>query len=255
MTEISPRRARIGRWALATGAALALPLTATVVYAGQDAPQAPLPPTPPIAATAPTAPRIEKHVVIVIEGGEHHADGDAKMFERRVEKDGKTIVIRSDKPIDEAQFQAHLARHDGMDDLDMTAPVPPVPPVPPMPGVAPAATGERREIRKIIMHGDGHGANEGHKGIAVAMDGGCKGGQTWVDTDVSRESNEGGKKLINRTRMVLCGTAGEAKAATLASVRKARASIAANTAMADDIRREVLKELDHTIADMEKEAG
>ena len=250
MSDISPRRRRIGRWTLTTVATLALPLTATVVYAGKDAPEAAVPPTPPVAATAPTAPRIEKHVVIVTEGGEPHADGDAKMFERRVEKDGKTIVIRSDKPIDEAQFEARLGQLDGMDDRDMVAPVPPVPPVP---GVAPAAAGERREVRTIVMHGDGHG--EGHGGIAMAMDGGCKGGQTWVDADVARESKQGGKKLITRTRMVLCGTAGEAKAAALDSVRKARASIAANRAMADEVRAEVLKELDHTIADMEQDAG
>ena len=76
------------------------------------------------------------------------------MFEKRVVKDGKTIVIRSHKPIDEAQFEAHLAKLERMDDIDMIAPVPPVPPVP---GVAPTAPGERREVRKIIMHGgDGH---------------------------------------------------------------------------------------------------
>ena len=249
MSDISPRRRSIGRWTLAAGAALALPLTATVVYAGQDAPEAPV---------APAAPRIEKHAVIVTEDVRGNGK-DAKMYETRVEKDGKTIVIRSDKPIDQAQFEAHLARLGRMEDMDSIAPVPPIPPVPPVPGVAPAAPGERREVRKIIMHGDGHGEGhgEGHGGMAfaMAMDGGCKGGPTWADADVSRDSAEGGRKTVNRTRVLLCGKVGEAKAAALAGVRQARASIAANKALADEIRAEVLKELDHTIADMEKDAG
>ena len=258
MSDISPRRRSIGRWTFALSAALALPLTATVVYAGQDAPEAPVAPTPPAAPAAPPAPHVARHVEIVTQHAGHE-DGDKKMFERRVEKDGKTIVIRSDKPIDEAQFEAHLAKMERLGDMDMIAPTPPVPPVPPVPGVAPAAPGERREVRKIIVHGDGHGEGhgDGHGGMAFAMatDGGCKGGPTWADADVSRDSADGGRKTVNRTRVVLCGKAGEAKAAALAGVRQARASIAANKALADEIRAEVLKELDHTIADMEKDAG
>ena len=125
MTDITPRRARAARWLLGAGAALALPLTATVVYAGQDAPVAPVPPTPPVAAIAPGAPRIERHVEIITEhAGTEGSDG--KMFEKRVVKDGKTIVIRSDKPIDEAQFESHLARLGRMEDMEKVAPVAPV---------------------------------------------------------------------------------------------------------------------------------
>ena len=90
--------------------------------------------------------------------------------------------------------------------------------------------------------------------MTMAMDG-CRGGPTLADADLSRDSGEGERKMVNRTRVLLCGEVGEAKATALASVRQARASIAANRAMADDIRGEVLKELDHTIADMEKDAG
>ena len=255
MNDISPRRRSIGRWTFAIGAALALPLTATVVYAGQDAPEAPTAPTPPAAAAAPAAPRIEKHIEIITEHAGHPGSG-GKMFEKRVVKDGKTIVIRSDKPIDEARLNDHLARLDAMVDDGMMAPIPPVPPVPPVPGVAPAAPGEHREVRTIIMRGgDGH-EGKGHEGMATAMAfEGCKGGPTWANADFSHDLNEGGKKSVNRTRVLMCGKAGEAKSAALASVRQARASIAANRAMADEIRAEVLKELDHTIADMEKDAG
>ena len=243
MSDISPRRRRIGRWTFAIGAALALPLTATVVYAGQDAPVAPTPPA------APAAPRIEKHAVIVTEDVRGNGK-DAKMYETRVQKDGKTIVIRSDKPIDAAQMEAHLAQLDRLGEETIA----PVPPVPPVPGVAPAAPGERREVRRIVMHGDGE--HEGRDGMAMpAMVQDCKGGPTLADVDVSDYSGEGVKRMMNRTRVLLCGKAGEARATALASVRQARASIAANKTMADEIRAKVLKELDHTIADMEKDAG
>ena len=119
-------------------------------------------------------------------------------------------------------------------------------------GVAPAASGERSEGRRIVMYG-----NEGvHEGMTTPMPmDGCKGGSTWVDADVARESKQGGKKLITRTRVMMCGKAGEANAAALAGVRKARASIAANRDMPDEVRAEILKELDHTIAGMEHDAG
>ena len=245
MSDISPRRRSIGRWTFAIGAALALPLTATVVYAGQDAPVAPT------APAAPAAPRIEKHAVIVTEDVRN--DGkDAKMYEMRVQKDGKTIVIRSDKPIEEAQLDAHMADLDRMSDIDMIAPEPPVPPVPPVPGMAPAAPGERREVRKIVMHG-GDGDHEGMAMEKPVKD--CGSVPTLADINASRDSGDGEKKFVNRTRILMCGNPGEAKATALARVRQARGSIAANKWMADDVRAEVLKELDHTIADMEKDAG
>ncbi len=251
MAEISPRRARIGRWTLATAAALALPLTATVVHAGQDAPIAPVPPTVPAAPKAPAAPHIEKHVVIMTQqaGGQGPA---GKMFEKRVVKDGKTIVIQSDMPIDEVQLDARMAELDRMGDAGMVEP-PQTPEAPEAP-TPPAAPGERREVRKFFMHGGGeHGPHEATAMAMVMSD--CGGGRALADADVSRDSGEGGRKTVNRTRVLLCGRAGEAKAEALASVRKARAGIAANKAMPDDVRREVLDELDHTIADMEKDAG
>lgn len=257
MSDISPRRRSIGRWTLAAGAALALPLTATVVYAGQDAPEPPVAPRSPTAPAAPRAPHVEKHIEIVTEDLDGHGGGNHKMYEKRVVKDGKTIVIRSDKPIDEAKLDEHLAKLDRMVDEGISAPVPPTPPVPPVPGTAPAAPGERREIRRIVMHGpDGPGgAEHAPMAFAMAFDGGCKGGPTWADADFSNDLDEGGRKRVNRTRVVLCGKAGEARSAALAGVRRARASIATNKAMGAEIRAEVLKELDQTIADMEKDSG
>ena len=246
MSDVSPRRRSIGRWTFALGAALALPLTATVVYAGKDAPEAPTAPTPPAAPAAPPAPHIAKHIEIITQHAGHDGHADGKMFERRVEKDGKTIVIRSDQPIDEALFEARLGQLDRVTDEERLAPLPPIPPLPPLPGVAPS---ERREMRKVIMYG-----SDVHEGMATANDG-CRSGVTLADADVSRDSGEGTRRSVNRTRVLLCGKVGEAKAAALDSVRKARASIAANRAMADEIRAEVLKELDHTIADMEQDAG
>lgn len=249
MSDISPRRRTIGQWSLAACAALALPLTATVVYAGQDAPvppTAPAPPTPPSAPAAPEAPAgpqapKERMKVIVVE---HRGAGDRdpaahKVYERRVEKDGKTIIIRSPRPIAEADLAEKVARLEAVE--------------PPMPPLPPAAPGERREIRKVIVERmDGH---EPHKVMALALAGDrCKDGPTLADADVARDGLDGDRKTVHRTRVLLCGKAGEAKAAALAGVRRARDGIAADRGMADEIRREVLERLDEAIARMEKDS-
>ena len=255
MPEISRRRARIGRWSLTACAAMALPLTATVVYAGQDAPIASAVPAALQAPLARAAPRIDKHVVIVTEHA-GTADKPTAMFEKRVEKNGHTIVIRSDKPIDDAQLDAQLASLDRLVEGGLSEPLQPLQPLQspqsPAPPTPPAAPGERREVRQIIMQsGDGHA---GHIGLAMALND-CTGGPALADADVSSEAGVGGRKTVNRVRVLLCGKPGQATAEALASVRKARANIAANRDMADDMRRQVLDKLDHTIADLEQHTG
>ena len=235
MTDLSPRRRRAGRWALAIGGALALPLTATVVYAGQDAP--PPPPTAPVAPeapSAPNAPKVVKHVVIMTEHGDHK-DGDKHgkaKFEKRVEKDGKTVIIRSDKPISEAELEEKLAKIETIRVPD-----------------ASLLPGERREFRKIIMHN-----GEGHPGPALAMVmNHCKEGRTLADVDAGNESATGGKKTVNRTRLLICGKNGERGVEALAHVRIARERIAGNDEMPAEVRAQVLQKLDEAIVKLESE--
>jgi bla regulator protein blaR1 len=91
MKNISQQRRWAGRAALVGAALVALPLTATVSYAVVQAdaqPTPPTPPTPPTEPAPPTPPTPPR--VIVVGSGE-----DASMTERRIERDGRTIIVRS----------------------------------------------------------------------------------------------------------------------------------------------------------------
>jgi len=241
MTDISPRRRRAGRWALGLGAALALPLTATVVHAGQDAPEAaPVAPEAPEAPTPPEAKKVEKRV-IVIQHRDHAVDHDKQAkFERKIEKDGKTVVIRSDEPIDEAELDAKLKKLDKLRVLrtdlpDMFA------------DGKPAKT-----MRRFMIHDvDGKGLREGHAmAFAVSR---CADGEAIADADASHESKEADGRRIERTRIVMCGKPGQGPADALAKVRSARERIADNDQMSAEVRADILRQLDETIAKLERE--
>ncbi|MCA1662468.1 MAG: M56 family metallopeptidase [Novosphingobium sp.] len=250
MTDIPVRRRRAGRWALTASAALALPLTATVVYAGQDAPERPaapaaVAPVEPVAPAPPTPPatrKVEKRVIVIEHRDRADAAGDhdkEAKFERKIEKDGKTIVIRSDQPIDEAEMEGKIAPL-----LDMTDGMVKL--------VKPREPGDKRVVRKIIMHDlDGKGPH-GHA-LAFALTK-CKEGPVLADADASRESGDASTRTVDRTRILLCGKEGHGKAEALAKVRGARDRIAASETMSAEVRADILRQLDETIAKLEREA-
>ncbi|HVR91072.1 MAG TPA: M56 family metallopeptidase [Novosphingobium sp.] len=240
MNEVNPRRRLLGRVLIGAGA-LALPLTASISYAAQDAPEAPTPPSAPEAPTAPDAPKVERHITI-IEHRDGHGDhartiDESKLHTRTVTRDGKTIIIKTDHEISDADLEERLAN---LDDL-----VPPVPPVPPVPGVAPIApeAPQRIERRMVIRHGEGHGPGE----IRIMSDGGrevtCAPGREAADVDTS------GEGTAQRVRIRLCHAAA-AKVSALEGIRRARASIAANPELSARIKADVLRELDDEIRDL-----
>lgn len=255
MSDISPRRARTARWLLGAGAALALPLTATVVYAGQDAPEPPVAPTapvapaapqapePPVAPEAPVPPRTVKKVIVIHdeqhdgEHGEEH-DGEAR-FERRIERDGKTIVLRSHRELDEAQLAAKLAQMDArLADLDAFD----------AQGDAKPWAEAGKGLRTMTIRRQ-HGSSDGAAARVMMFDarecGPDKGTQFEADASAS------GHREV--ARVALCGVGPHGEIA-LKAVRQARASIASDGAVSGDIRTKVLRELDETIAEMEKDA-
>jgi hypothetical protein len=110
--------------------------------------------------------------------------------------------------------------------------------------------GERR-LRKIIMHDlDGKRPHEGHA-LAFAM-AKCKDGPLIADADASRESGNASARTVNRTRIVLCGKEGHGPAEALAKVRAARDRIAASDKMSAEMRADILRQLDESIARLEK---
>ena len=241
MSDISPRRARTARWLLGAGAALALPLTATVVYAGQDAPAppsvpaAPVAPVAPVAPAAPTGPKVVKHVIMIHEDAGHEGhnakhDGEAK-FERRIERNGKTIVLRSDHEIDDAEFAGKLLK---LDDLAL------------LENDEASLIGEGEGRRKLVIrrHGPGGPGTE-----ATMFEGKvCASGEgTRAEADASAD---GQRQIV---RIALCGGAGAHRDVALKAMRQARDSIANDGAVTGAVRTQVLQQLDESIADMEQE--
>jgi bla regulator protein BlaR1 len=198
-------------------------------------------------------------VVIV----EKHGDGkhdEAKLKTRVIERGGKTIVIKTDKDLTEAEVEAKIAKVEA----DMMA----MPPEPPMP---PAAPGEPRQVRKIIMmSGDGehivHGPGsqgpqvrtmrihrDGTEAHAIAMAGGaaaCKDAAT--TNEVSATTDKDGKKQVMRIRICGKGDPAMASAHALGGLKSARARIAGNGEMSAEIKAKVLEELDREIARLSK---
>ncbi|MFC4295116.1 M56 family metallopeptidase [Novosphingobium tardum] len=243
MTEISPRRRRLGRWGFIAAGVLALPLTATISYASQDAPPVPpVPLSPPASVTAPPAPAAPRRIeqVIIEHVGVDHAghDKDAK-FSREMKHGDKTIRIVTSRPLSDAEFAAKVA------EIEANPIAPPMPPEPPMP---PAVPSDKREIRRIVMHGDGApGA------MALAIDRGRCEASTLADAMADATVDEGGKTSKDRTRVLICGKPGEGKAQALAAVRRARERMSAKANLPDSVRAEVLRQLDESIARLEKE--
>lgn len=260
MDQPSPRRRLIGRLLIGAGA-LALPLTASITYAAvsADAPEPPAPPAAPTAPEAPAAPeapsapdmKISKKIVIVDHESGANPD-DPKLVTRTIERDGKTIVIKTAKPLSDAELEAKIAKAEAsMAEAEAMA-------VAGQQGEHrivmirrdgdkdDSKTETRTETRTIVMHGDGQAAPHarafalaGANGAIVACG---NGGET---SNVSAEDSKDGKRQVVQLRF--CGHGGS-KAMALDAIRKARADMANNTDMSPEIRAKVLEALDREIA-------
>ena len=246
MPEPTAMRRRLGR-GLIWGAALALPLTATIGYAAPDMPPPPpAAPTAPDAPAAPGAPHIEKRVIIM-----RHSDGHgdpAKMKTRTITRDGKTVTFTTDEDLTDAQIDAKMseieAKHGTMIIHEGAAPMPPETPGAP-----------HREVRRIVInsadgkHGDGMGGD--HEMMAMAMADGtmacsAKDGPAMVET-----SSAGSDPAHKVVKVKICQMA-HAKGTALEGLKRARDRIASDKSMSDAIRAEVVKSLDDEIARMSK---
>jgi bla regulator protein blaR1 len=259
MTDISTRRRWAGRAAVLAGALITLPLTATVSYAVVQQDQAPAP-------ASPAAPR-----VIVVDG-----TPEGSMIERRIERDGRTIIVRSTTPIDDAEVNRIVAEAmaeraaigTAAGDSSTTT----------------SATGDGQR-RVVIMRrstsqstsstgGDGAAASS----TAAAVNSADREGMRQETTFVFRHDGNAGQGMtstscdndpsaerIERTstseqgphtlRIVRCG--GGDAASRLAALRQARASLAAMPAdrLPAEARQSALAELDGLIAEAERAPG
>lgn len=249
MNETSKGRRLTGKLAILSAAAIALPLTATVVPVfAEDAP-----------AAADTDKKIElkarKIVIVKSQDGkpvvvDTQGDADAP-FVRTIEKDGKTIVLRTSKELSEAEVEKMVAAAEASR----------------AEAEAMAAEGEKKtmviRMKKDGSLAEGQGADYGKFSFDAIeipkmipdidiqeIRGKCDEGEP-VSTDV--QGFDGQNK--SRVRIVMCGK-GQAKVArqhAIQGLKEARDEIKADADMPDGIRKDVVKKLDEKIRDMEKQ--
>ncbi len=233
MNNLSRRR-RISSRILLCGAALALPLTASISYAevptpaaapavptAPAAPAAPMvPPAPPAPAVAPVAPQ---DADVVIETDE---DGNERRVSTWVIKDddGKKREVRKVIAINKAEMEmsreemheAMEAVHEAMEEVDM----------------ARIQAEVQREIAVLRMK------DAGKEAAMVKVKCDSRGGSAFVGED--SEDVE-----------ILCNS--EIVGEALAGIREARDEIAEDDSIPKDMRKEVLKALDKKIKELAAE--
>lgn len=216
MSDLSPRRRRLGR-AFLCASLLAVPLTATVSFAAEE------PPAPP----ARSAPRIEQRMTILREA-ERQPAGDAGLHTRVIERDGRTIVLKTNRPLTDAEIEAHIA------ELSQR----PEPPAAGGDGVAPPpGTAPVRRMTIVRRQGaPGAPAMAGSDECAAARE---------------FEASEGEGETRKVTRLRICEHSGT-KADAAAAVRSARSRIEQDSRLSASTRSEILRKLDEEIARLDQ---
>ena len=245
MPEPTQLRRRLG-FGLIAGAALALPLTATIGYAAPDAPSAPTaPPAPPTAPAAPAAAEAKPAVkrIMIVESKGPGGDS-AEMKTRTLTRDGKTITITSDRDITDAELDAKLAGIDAGKGPTVIM-MPAGTATPDAPGTP------RREIRRIMINtGDGKAGD--HNAMVMRLHGGemnCK--DTPANAVVETTAASGDTKA-QTVKIKICSTGHSAKTA-VEGLKRARERIAKDGSIPAQARDSALKSLDEEIARMSKD--
>jgi len=243
MKDATAERRLFGKLGVLAAAAIILPATATIVPAAiaQDAPANPAAPAAPEAPAASEAPKMVKKVKVIKinrdgEPGDvigHDGDGENV---RKIERDGKIFVFRTDKKLSEAEVEKMVADAEKLGaeagksssgSARATAEVPRIQAV----KIAPAYI-SKIEFREVTEN--------------------CKEGQP-VTTDV--EGFNGTNK--SRIRLVMCGK-GQARVARVEAIkglREARDEISGDADMPAKIRKDVVEKLEQQIRRLEAQAG
>lgn len=250
MDQPSPRRRLFGRLLIGAGA-FALPLTASITYAASGAAEAPEPPAPPATPGAPPPPdgKVGRKIVIIDHEGGATIDDD-KLVTRTIERNGKTIVLKTTKPLSDAEAEARIAKaeasmadaeamaHGGKHDQRRIV-------------IVKKGDGEEgdnevstTETRTIIMRRSGQGgahalAMADGEGATIAC---ADGGET---SNIAAEDSKDGKRQV--VKMKFCSHGGS-RTMALDAIKKARDNMAGNTELSPEIRTKVLESLDREIA-------
>ncbi|MFN5783611.1 MAG: hypothetical protein ACK442_11175 [Novosphingobium sp.] len=267
MSEPTPLRRNLGRLLLA-GGALALPLTASISYAAADAPK-------PAGSDDQAKVAMKQRVVIV-----DHPDGadptDAKLETRVIEKDGKTIVLKTAKPLTDAEARERIAKAEAsMKDAEAMI----------LSSTDKGADGQRK-IVTLVRTGEGqHDKIKVEKGQRVMVLSGdsVEIGQDGPDGSISTFRSKDGKPtsfaFVSTGDTVACSKGSEVRsvaeevvkdgqrqvvnlrfcskggtpAMALDAMKKARERMAENKDLSAEIKERVLKSIDEQIEKLSKQ--
>jgi hypothetical protein len=255
MNETSKGRRTAGKLAILATAAIALPLTATVVpvYADDE----------PSTDGQNTEKKVyvKKHKVVIVkseDGKPVKVDlwGDAETpFVKTIRRDGKTIVLRSKKELSEAEVEKMVAEAE-KSRAEAEASL----------GEAEAARSEAEAARGEAEAARTEAETRRAEALAVVgnmnfsayipdidireLRGKCREGQP-VTTDVKGFDGQNKSSL----RIVMCGK-GQANIARLEAInglKEARDDILGESDMPESIRKDVIKKLEKSIKDLERQ--
>jgi bla regulator protein BlaR1 len=246
MSDVPPGRRRLGRGLVITAATLALPLTASISYSvaqAQEPAAVPAPaesPLPPVVAIDPDAPAVP-------------AVPESSEAEQR---EVRTFVLRREGPEGEPEVR-HFT-------FQRTGPNPPMPAMPRMEFHAwgdPADPEFERRMEEwgeqMEKWGEEYGKQweqwaEQHGEQALAWSEQAR--RAAPEVVHSCDVNEPRVTADGRTRVVICQREIErrAYAGAQAGLRQARNAIASNRAIDDEVRREILEDLDEEISRIER---
>ncbi|MDE2596045.1 MAG: hypothetical protein KGL44_04110, partial [Sphingomonadales bacterium] len=150
---------------------------------------------------------------------------EAGLVTRTIVRDGKTIVLKTSKPLTDAEAEADR----------IFAALPPETPTPPADPV-------HRERRVMIVTTDSNGPTVtagGLDGQAMA----CSDGSQQVGADASEDKGDGHRQSV---RIRTCVDGGS-KAAAIDGIRRAKERIAADAKMSPGLKQQVLQQLDAEI--------
>jgi beta-lactamase regulating signal transducer with metallopeptidase domain len=233
MSDITNRRRRLGYGLIAAGA-LALPLTASFTYSAAEAqvpepsapPAPPAPPMPPAPEAAPIAP--EPPAPPSARGED---EGDRSDFARQFRFD-----------------------HDGS-----VPPVPPIPPMPPVPhfefeGWSGADDPEfEAKMEQFGREMEEWGRKFGEQYAAQAQAHALEAARHTPEVVESCDENEARRTRTadGRPRVVICKS--QIQLAAREGLRQARAAIERNRALSEEMRAEIVKDLDREIERIERD--
>jgi beta-lactamase regulating signal transducer with metallopeptidase domain len=265
MSEVTPGRRWLGRGLIVTAATLALPLTASISYSVANAqapvepvsPVAPVAPVPPVAAIDPDAPEVPEAGV--------SEQGQVQAFVlRREGEDGQPVVrnFSFNGPGVAPAPNVPMPQLPNMDFNDWGAPTDPDF------GRKMDEWGEQMEKwgEEYGEQWEKWGEQQGAQALAWSEQARRYAPEVVRSCDQSEMART--TTADGRTRVVICpevhvrmAAQAEARAAqaearanaqALASLRRSRGAIAGNRGMSEDIRREVLEDLDDEIRRMER---